>query len=55
MSRKQPIKIEVKETLVVKPSEVFESEVTKSGNGAVIKAFKKHIGKKALVIIKDSE
>jgi putative transposon-encoded protein len=52
MSHKKPIKIEVKDTLYVKPDEVFESTVVKSGNGAVIKAFKKHIGCDCIVIIK---
>jgi len=31
---------------------VFESEVVKSGNGAVVKALKKHIGKDVIVLIK---
>lgn len=53
MSKKQPVTIEVKETLTVKPSEIYEADVVKSGNGATIKCFKKHIGKKAIVIIKD--
>jgi putative transposon-encoded protein len=55
MSRKQPVRIEVKETLTVKPSDIFESEVKKSGNGAVINAFKKDIGKKVIVIVKEDD
>ena len=33
------------------PVAIFESEVVKSGNGAVVKARKKYIGKKAIVTI----
>lgn len=52
---KKPVVIEINDTIQVKPEQVFESEVVKSGNGAVIKAFKRHIGKKAIVIIKDDK
>lgn len=31
---------------------VFESEVVPSGNGAVVKAFKKYIGKDVIVLVK---
>ena len=31
---------------------VFESEVVPSGNGAVIRAFKKYTGKKVMVLVK---
>lgn len=54
-SVKKPIVIEIKHKIQVIPEQVFESEVVKSGNGAVIKAFKRHIGKKAVVIIKEGE
>ena len=36
---------------VINPLATFESEVVKSGNGAVIKSFKKYRGKKAYVVI----
>jgi len=44
-------KIEIEK--VVNPLATFESEVVRSGNGAVIKSFKKFRGKKAYVIILD--
>jgi putative transposon-encoded protein len=34
-----------------KPQEEYETEVTCFGNGAKIKAYKKHIGKRVLVKI----
>ena len=34
-----------------KPSDEYETVVVKQGNGARIKAYKKHIGKKAKVIV----
>ena len=51
MSGKKPILIKAQEEYKVKPDEVFYSEVVRSGNGAVIKAFKKYIGKQCMVII----
>ena len=33
------------------PLAIFQSEVVRSGNGAVIKAYKRYEGKKATVII----
>ena len=42
----------MKKTIIIKnPDAHFDSEVVKSGNGAVVKAYKKYIGKKATVII----
>lgn len=55
MSRNKPVEIKIEETLTVRPDAIFQSEVVKSGNGAVIKAFKRHIGKKAIVIIKEDK
>lgn len=52
MSRKEPNRIKIEREIVVEPDDVFESEVVKSGGGAVVKAFKRHIGKKAVVIIR---
>lgn len=35
------------------PSIKYETTVKKSGNGAVINSYKKFVGKKAIVIIKE--
>tara|TARA_Y100000310_G_scaffold298223_1_gene331946 strand:- start:9352 stop:9528 length:177 start_codon:yes stop_codon:yes gene_type:complete len=51
MSKKQPIKIEVKKNIEVSPEGIYKSEVVKGGNGAVIKSFKRFIGKKVLIIL----
>ena len=51
MSKKEPVEIKVRKTYTVEPEQVFESEVVSSGNGAVIKAFKRFIGKKCIVLI----
>lgn len=53
MSKKQPITIHLKEDITVLPGDAFRSKVVKSGSGAVINAYKKHIGKKAVVIIEE--
>jgi len=47
------IEIKLEDNIKVNPKNIFESEVVKSGNGAVIKAFKKFIGKKVVVIVRD--
>ena len=48
---REPIKIEIGKNLEVEPEEIYQSNVVKSGNGAVIKSFKRFLGKKAVVII----
>jgi len=53
MSSKKPIKIKINKIITIKPEEIFESEIVKNGNGAVAKAYKKHIGKKCLIIVKN--
>lgn len=53
MSSKKPITINIKKVISVDPMDIFESEIVKSGNGAVAKAFKKDIGKKCIIIIKN--
>lgn len=50
MSRKKPIKLDISKD--IDPLAIFESVVVKSGNGAVIKAFKRYLGKEVIVIIK---
>lgn len=39
----------------VEPKEAYRSKVIKSGNGAVIKSYKKYIGKNATVIIESKK
>jgi len=53
MSHKNPIKVKLKKEYIVYPEDAYEGKVIKSGNGAVIKSFKRFIGKDALVIIED--
>ena len=53
MSRIKPITIEIEEKLNVRPSDIYNATVVKSGNGAVIKSFKKFLGKEVIVIIAD--
>lgn len=45
------MQIEIKGWMTVEPEGVYQSEVVKSGNGAVIKFFKRFLGKKVIVII----
>ncbi len=45
------MKHKIKFEKILNPLATFESEVVKSGNGAVVKALKKFIGKKAYVVI----
>jgi len=49
MSKNKEIKINLGEE---KFEAMFESEVKPSGNGAVINAYKKYIGKKVIVLVK---
>lgn len=51
MSRKEPIEIEFKNKKIV-PELIYEANVVKSGNGAVIKSYKRFIGKAATIIIR---
>jgi len=53
MSRKRPINININENIKVKPSGIYLSEVVPSGNGAVIKFFKRFKGKKVIVLVID--
>ena len=39
------------EIIIKEPFAVFDTEIVKSGNGAVAKAYKKYIGRKATIII----
>ena len=56
MSRKKPISIIIKDSYIeVKPEGIYRSEVVKSGNGAVIKFFKRFIKKKVIVIVEDKQ
>ena len=43
------------EKIKVKYHNIFFSEVVRSGNSASVRAFKKYIGRKAIVIILDEE
>jgi len=49
MNKNKKIKIKLGEEEFV---EMFEREVKPSGNGAVINALKKHIGKQVIVLVK---
>ncbi len=51
MSKIEPITIEIEEKLNVRPRDIYNATVVKSGNGAVIKSFKKFLGKEVIVII----
>lgn len=55
MSKKQPIKINLKDEIVVSPEDYFESKIVKSGNGAVAQAYKRYIGKDCLIIVKSKK
>ncbi len=50
MSRKKPIQIKLLKE--IDPLAIFESKVVKSGNGAVVKAFKRYLGKEVIIIVK---
>ena len=51
MSKKEPIKIEIEKTLNIDPGDIYTAKVISSGNGAVIKSFKRYIGKDVVVIM----
>lgn len=53
MSRKKPVNINISDTLEVEPEGTYMSTVVPSGNGAVIKFFKKFLGKDVLVLVVD--
>ena len=48
---KENITIKIKD-IEVKPEDIFLKKVIKSGNGAVINFFKKHINKDVYIILK---
>lgn len=51
MSKQKPITIEIEERLNILPEDIYKAVVVKSGNGAVIKSFKKFLGKEVVVIV----
>ena len=51
MSKKEPIKIEIEKTLNIDPGDIYTAKVVSSGNGAIIKSFKRYIGKDVVVIM----
>ena len=53
MSRKQPININIKGSIEIEPGGIYLSEVVPSGNGAVIKFFKRFEGKDVIVLVVD--
>jgi len=53
MSKQNPITIEIEEKLNVNPQDIYKATVVKSGNGAVVKSFKKFLGKEVIVIVAD--
>lgn len=55
MSRIKPVRIKIKEEMTLRPDEIYSAKVVKSGNGAVIKSYKKFIGRTATIIIDDDE
>lgn len=50
---KKPIKIVINDVIEVMPEGIYKSEVVKSGNGAVIKFFKRFIKKKVIILVED--
>jgi putative transposon-encoded protein len=55
MSRIKPVRIKVGKELLLHPEEIYSAKVVKSGNGAVIKSYKKFIGRTATIIIDDND
>ena len=56
MSRKKPISIIIKDSYIeVKPEGSYRSEVVKSGNGEVIKFFKRFVKKKVIGIVEEKK
>jgi putative transposon-encoded protein len=53
MSKQEPIQIEIEEKLNVLPEDIYRATVVKSGNGAVIKSFKRFLGQDVIVIVAD--
>jgi|TARA_R100000501_G_C2622926_1_gene116099 putative transposon-encoded protein len=53
MSRKQPININIKGSIEVEPGGIYLSQVVPSGNGAVIKFYKRFVGKDVIVMVVD--
>ncbi len=53
MSRKEPININIRGNIEVEPGGVYLSEVVPSGNGAVIKFFKRFEGKEVIILVVD--
>lgn len=51
MSKKEPIIVKIRGNIEVEPDSVYSAEVIKSGNGAVIKSFKRYLGKQVIVIV----
>jgi len=51
MSKKRPVNIKIRGDIEVEPGGVFLSEVVKSGNGAVVKFFKKFLGEEVLIMV----
>ena len=53
MSKQEPITIEIEEKLNVMPKDIYRAEVVKSGNGAIVKSFKRFLGQEVIVIVAD--
>ena len=53
MSKQDPISIEIEEKIKVEPKDIYRAQVVKSGNGAVIKSFKRFLGQDVIVIVAD--
>jgi putative transposon-encoded protein len=53
MSKQNPISIEIEEKIKVEPKDIYRAQVVKSGNGAVIKSFKRFLGQEVIVIVAD--
>jgi putative transposon-encoded protein len=51
MSRQKPIQIKIKDNIEVLPEGIYNSTVVKSGNGAVIKFYKKFIGQEVIIMV----
>ena len=53
MSKKKPIEINIKDKITIIPESIYQSQVVAFGNGAIIRSYKKFIGKGVTIIIGD--
>ena len=53
MSRKKPVTVKIEGEIYIETEGAYHSEVVPSGNGAVIKFFKRYIGAEVIVLLED--